>query len=257
MPRRNGGSIFASAPPRRSSTTPVRTCTARNRARSTARASASQATHTFARKSLPAVPSSSIGSGPCGAVVADRRAAHAARHGASSGSELAQSLDEVACTDTRLSRIARLAARSSAARRLAGEMHDRIATRRALVRRRFRKPVPAQRCKLPTAPAPPGRRGRARVPSPRRRDRNSAVRSPGPISPVAPVTVTRDRQLIAYVAPSPAGTDDQDGIPVCVSPCANPTSLPAAAAIPLARACSATAAATAGATSRLNTDGMM
>ena len=42
-PSRNGGSIFASAPPSRSSTTPVRTCTTRMPSCRRARASASQA----------------------------------------------------------------------------------------------------------------------------------------------------------------------------------------------------------------------
>ncbi len=61
-----GGSIFSSAPPLRSSTTPVRTRTTRIPSSAARSAACSQATQISARKSAPAGASSSIGSMPCG-----------------------------------------------------------------------------------------------------------------------------------------------------------------------------------------------
>ena len=72
-----GGSIFASAPPPRSSTTPVRTCTTRTPSScGPSRLGLPLGAHVAPGSRCPAGASSSSGSSPCGAVVADRRGAH-------------------------------------------------------------------------------------------------------------------------------------------------------------------------------------
>ena len=64
-PSLNGGSIFSSAPPFLSRTTPVRMWTTRRPSSAAAAASRSQATHTPARKSDPGGVDSGSGSEPC------------------------------------------------------------------------------------------------------------------------------------------------------------------------------------------------
>ena len=66
MPRRKKGSIFASAPPSVSSTTPVRSVATRSPCSAARAASRSHATHTWARKSSPGAASSVTGSSPRG-----------------------------------------------------------------------------------------------------------------------------------------------------------------------------------------------
>ena len=199
------------------------------------------------------------------AVVADRRGAEQHRRRLA---ELAivrapSPSTRLRVPSTRLSRIARLALRAPAlGDRLAGEVHDGVASGERRRRRRLaaagprrpHRPSPRLRARplgvarehrhLRAALAQrtrPARADQARRP----RDRHARSRS------LIAQPLTRGSRTRAAVDHLGAGE-----APATASPWAKPTSCPASA-VPAARACSATAAATAGATSRLNTDGMM
>ncbi len=216
-PSRNGGSIFASAPPSRSSTTPVRTCATRTPSSRRASASPPRPGRPRARKSPPAGPSSSIGSSPRAPVVADRRAAHERpARAAAPRPARRKPRTRLRVPRTRLSRIACLRRGAPALRDvLPGKVHDRVAPGERLRRAPVRASDPSLARGAPYAPcvgssaARVPARDRARAPSPRRRARLSAATTRGPIRPVAPVIGHAHRALTSRVRSSVSLRDAQ------------------------------------------------
>ncbi len=158
-PSRKGGSIFASAPPRGSSTTPVRTCTMRIPSFCAAR-SLRLPCHAHLREEV--APGRRLlveWLFAVGAVVADRRTAHQHRWSPGRGRTRAQPLHQVARPDRAALADCPLGARAPALRDiLAGEMHHRVAT--------FERPHgrrPAQRVPASTAGTPAAAVARSRV----------------------------------------------------------------------------------------------
>ena len=192
MPRRNGGSIFCERPAGAVEHDPgAHLHGAHRQARSAARASVSHAAHTCARKSVARGRLLVDRLGAVRAVVADRRGADQHTAGGRSGVQLAQTLARGCAYPRRGCRGSRAwPARSSAAR----------PARRRDARPRRARPAPVRAPALTAGPsaapatsapsfarARPGSRESTVTSSPRSL---SAATSPGPISPVAPVTAT-------------------------------------------------------------------
>ena len=226
-PSRNGGSIFASAPPSRSSTTPVRTqhhAHAELAARSAPRPPTRRTPR--ARKSRPGGASSSSGSSPCGAVVADRR-------GADQRARARLGRRRRPATRLRVPRHAALADRALGLRapalgdRLAGEVDDRVAARQRLRR------APARRAGPSATASTAGRALRARARSGSRESTVTCVAARRCSARDQPRADQAGRARDGHAHGARASVRSRRGRSaasrrVSVSPCAKPTSWPGA-----------------------------
>ena len=258
--RETAAASSPSAPPSRSSTTPVRTRTTRMPERRGLRASASHSTHTSREEVAPGRRVLVQRLLAVRAVVADRRGADQrarARLGAARAPRAGCACRSRGCRGSPAWRSAlqRWATFSPARCTTASRPASAAAGAGSL------EQVPAT---ASTGDPAPSRSARALGVAREHRHlvaalRCSAATSAVPISPVAPVTVTR----IALHAPQPSHIGARSAgvapttLGVIVSPGAKPTSWPGERGAARRAPRSATAAATAGATSRLKTDGMM